>query len=161
MFHSKLEGPVNGCSIIQHNGGPRGNLTSVSNTDLRGLYHAVSFILLILLTTLPYALLNLTLTKKLIVNVQITFPCPFSFPSIISNVKNNKKNELFKTVGLTSFQKPTIVIRVNLLQVCPSVRIIVFTMSLIPSFHVLRRYFHVSLTLVAAPAVRILMKFVT
>ena len=38
-------------------------------------------------------------------------------PSIISNVINNK-NELWKTVRLTSFQKTTIAIRFNLLQVC-------------------------------------------
>ena len=40
--------------------------------------------------------------------------CP---PSIISNVVKNK-NELWKTVRLTSFQKTTIAIRFNLLQVC-------------------------------------------
>ena len=38
-------------------------------------------------------------------------------PSIISNVTNNK-NELWKTVRLTSFQKTTIATRFNLLQVC-------------------------------------------
>ena len=40
-------------------------------------------------------------------------------PSLISNVSNNK-NELKKTVRLAVFQKLTILLRVNLLQVCPN-----------------------------------------
>ena len=40
-------------------------------------------------------------------------------PSLISNVSNNK-NELKKTVRLAVFQKLTILLGVNLLQVCPN-----------------------------------------
>ena len=60
--------------------------------------------------------------------------------SIISNVTNNK-TDLLKTVRLTSFQTPLIVIRFNLLQVCPSVPPFVLAVLIIPSFHVLRSYF--------------------
>ena len=42
---------------------------------------------------------------------------------------------------LTSFQKPTISIRFNLLQVFPSVPTFVFAVLLISSFKVLRDYF--------------------
>ena len=52
--------------------------------------------------------------------------------SSISNVINNK-NELWKTVRLTRFQKPTISIRCNVLQVWPSVPSFVFTVLFIPS----------------------------
>ena len=52
--------------------------------------------------------------------------------SSISNVINNK-HELWKTVRLTSFQKPTITIRCNFLQVWPSVPSFLFTVLSIPS----------------------------
>ena len=60
--------------------------------------------------------------------------------SSISNVINNK-NELWKTVRLTSFQKPTTTIRFNLLHVWPSVPYFVFAVLFIPSSHVLEKLF--------------------
>ena len=51
--------------------------------------------------------------------------------SSISNVINNK-NELWKTVRLTSFQKPTKTIRFNLLHVWQSVPYFVFAVLFIP-----------------------------
>ena len=72
---------------------------------------------------------------------QITSKQPSqSFPSIISNVTNDK-NEVWKTVSRTRFQKPTIWIRHNLLQVCPSVPTFVFAVLLIPPFNVFERLF--------------------
>ena len=50
-------------------------------------------------------------------------------PRIISNTTNNK-NELWKTVRLTSFQKTTIEICFNLFQVCPSMPSITFALLL-------------------------------
>ena len=52
-------------------------------------------------------------------------------PSSIWNVTNGKKELRLKSVRLTSYQKPTIVIRFNLLQVCPSVFAVLYK----PSFH--------------------------
>ena len=66
-----------------------------------------------------------------------------------------------KTVSLRSLQKPAILIRFNLLQVCPLVPTFVFAALLIPSFNIFKDYFFVSLNLVAVPIVRILIKFVT
>ena len=66
-----------------------------------------------------------------------------------------------KPVRLTSFQKPTISIRFNLLQVCPSMSTFVFALLLISFFNVLSDYFYVSLNLMAVHTVRILIKFVT
>ena len=72
---------------------------------------------------------------------QITSKQPSqSFPSIISNVTNDK-NEVWKTVSQTRFQKPSIWIRHNLLQVCPSVPTFVFAVLLIPPFNVFERWF--------------------
>ena len=57
---------------------------------------------------LSYALWNLTLTKILLVKDKIAVSCAKNtLPSVISNFKNNK-NELWKTVGLTIFHKPTL-----------------------------------------------------
>ena len=77
---------------------------------------------------------KLTLEKKLLSNDKITASwCPTNIPQAVwSNVINNK-NELWKTVRLTRFQKPTISIRCNILQVWPSVPSFVFTMLFIPS----------------------------
>ena len=72
-----------------------------------------------------------------------------------------KKVNLEKCVGLTSFKKPTTAIRFNLLEVYPSVAAFVFVVSFIPSFNVFSSYFYDSLSLVAVPIVRILIKFVT
>ena len=67
-----------------------------------------------------------------------------------------------KTVSLRSLQNPAILIRFNLLQVCPLVPTFVFAVLLIPSFNILKDYFFfVSPNLVAVPIVRILIKFVT
>ena len=59
------------------------------------------------------------------------------------------KNELCKTVRLTSFQKTTTAIRFNLLQDCLSLATFPFATLFIPSFHVCSSYFHVSLSFVA------------
>ena len=75
------------------------------------------------------------------------------------------RNELWKTVRLTRFQKCTIAICFNLLQVCPSMPSFLFSVLFIhaPSFDVLQLsgYFHVWLNLVALPTVKILIKVVT
>ena len=70
-------------------------------------------------------------------------------------------NIVSKTVRLRSLQKPAILVRFNLLQVCPSVPTFVFAVLLIPSFNILSNYFYVSPNLVAVPIVRILIKFKT
>ena len=124
---------------------------------LETCFTAATLILLLLPITLPYALWNLTLTKKFLVNDKITAFLP---TSIISNVTNNT-NEHWKTVRLTSFQNPTTEIRFNLLHVCPFVPTFVFAVLLLPSFNVLSGYFFVSLNSVAVPTVRILIEFVT
>ena len=66
-------------------------------------------------------------------------------PNSVSNITNNK-NELCQA---NKFSKTTIAIRFNLLQDCPSVATIPFAVFFIPSFHVCRSYFHVSLNFVA------------
>jgi len=63
--------------------------------------------------------------------------------------------------AITSFQKPTISIRFNLLQVCPSGPPFVLAVLFILSFKFLRDYVYVSLNFVAVPRVRILTKFLT
>ena len=84
--------------------------------------------------TFPYALWNLTLTKKLLVKDKVAGSCATNtLPSIISNVTNNK-NELWKTVGLPIFQKPTLSIRFNLLRVCPSESSFIIAVLLVHSF---------------------------
>ena len=80
-------------------------------------------------------------------------------PLIISNVTNDI-NELAK-LRLTSFQKTTISIRFNLLQVSPSLPPFRFAMIFIPSCHVLSSYFCVSLSLVEVTTVSILINFTT
>ena len=87
-------------------------------------------------------------TMELNVNKEIT--CKRQNHSFFSNKY---------TVRLISFQKPTISVRFNLLQVCPSVPTFVFAVLLLPSFNVLSGYFFVSLNSVAVPNVRILIKF--
>ena len=61
-----------------------------------------------------------------------------SLPSSISRITMNR-NELWKTVTLTRFQKCTIAICINLLQVCPSMRSFLFSVLFthVPSFDVL------------------------
>ena len=70
-------------------------------------------------------------------------------------------NMVSKTVRLRSLQKPEILVRFDLLPVCPAVPTFVFAVLLIPSFNILSDYFYVSLNLVAVPTVRILIEFVT
>ena len=70
-------------------------------------------------------------------------------------------NMVSKTVRLRSLQKPEILVRFDLLPVCPSVPTFVFAVLLIPSFNILSDYFYVSLNLVAVPTVIILIEFVT
>ena len=65
----------------------------------------VKFIVVILLFTLLSSLWNLTLvTKSLVIN-KITAPSPANMPPK-HYIKRNNKNELWKTVWLTSFHKP-------------------------------------------------------
>ena len=45
------------------------------------------------------------------------------------------------------------IIRLNFLQVCPSISPFVFVVLFTPSFHVLSGYFYVSLSLVAVPTI--------
>ena len=77
------------------------------------------------------------------------------------NIKRDKQQKLTlkKTARLRSLQKSTILIRFNLLPVCPSVPTFVFAVLLIPSFNILSDYFYVSPNLVAVSIVRILIKF--
>ena len=72
-------------------------------------------------------------------------------PNIISNVTSNK-NELGKTVRLTSFQKAQLQSVLILLQVCLSAPPSVFAV-IIPSFNVFIGYFYVSLNLVTVSTV--------
>ena len=64
-------------------------------------------------------------------------------------------------VPLKQNLKRSIVIRCNLREVCPSVSPFVLVVLLTPSFHVLRSYFYVSLSLVAVPTIWPLINFVT
>ena len=68
--------------------------------------------------------------------------------SIISNVKTTKMN--FEKFYANKFSKAIISIRFNLLHVYPSMPPFAFVVLFILSFHVLRRYFYVSLSLVAS-----------
>ena len=97
-----------------------------------------NYVLILLGENWCWSLLGL-LTMEINVREEITIKWQnYSFlsnkytSSSISNVTNNK-NELWKTVRLTRFQKPTISIRCNVLQVWPSVPSFVFTVLFIPS----------------------------
>ena len=85
------------------------------------------------------------------------------YVSIVSYQTLKTTNMKFEKllVYLASFQKPIIAIRLNLLQVCPSVPQFVFTVLLKPSCNVFSDYFYVSLDLVAVPPFLILIKFMT
>ena len=82
----------------------------------------------VILVTLPITILSglwnlLMQTKTLLPKDKITAFCQTSyiyFPSIIPNVTHTKTDEPWKIARLTSFQKPTISIRFNLIQACPS-----------------------------------------
>ena len=80
-------------------------------------------------------------------------------PLILSSVTNDI-NEHAK-LSLTSFPETTTSICFNLLQFSPSVPPFKFAMIFIPSCHVLRSYFCVSLSLVQVTTVSILMNFTT
>ena len=62
-----------------------------------GCVTAVYFIFLLFPITLPYALWNLTLETKLLVNDKITTSCPTNLLRIISKVANNKTDDFWKT----------------------------------------------------------------
>ena len=81
-------------------------------------------------------------------------------PSTVLHLINNK-NQLWRTVRLTSFQKPTISLLFNLLRVCPSTSSSIFAVLFILSSNALKYYFYVSLNVAAVPTVRILINFVT
>jgi len=104
---------------------------------LETCFTTVSLILLLLPITLPYAPWNLTLTKKLRKRQNHSFFSNKFISQAFYQVLQTTKNELWKTVRLTSFQNPTTEIRFNLLQVCPSVSTFVFAVLLMPSFNVL------------------------
>ena len=78
-------------------------------------------------------------------------------------IKLNKQQKwTLKNFKANKFSESTIVIRFNLLQVCPSVppfAVVVVFLSFF--FYVLNSYFYVLLSLVVAPTVRILRNFVT
>ena len=78
-------------------------------------------------------------------------------PSIVINLINNKNH----LVRLTSFQKPTISLLFNLLQVWPSKSTSIFAVLFILSFNALNYYFYVSLNVAAVSTVRIFINFVT
>ena len=97
-----------------------------------------NYVLILLGENWCWSLLGL-LTMEINVREEITIKWQnYSFlsnkytSSSISNVINNK-NELWKTVRLTRFRKPTISIRCNVLQVWPPVPSFVFTVLFIPS----------------------------
>ena len=96
-----------------------------------------NYVLILLGENWCWSLLGL-LTMEINVREEITIKWQnYSFlsnkytASSISNVINNK-NELWKTVRLTSFQKPTKTIRFNLLHVWQSVPYFVFAVLFIP-----------------------------
>ena len=95
----------------------------------------------------PYAVSNLTLAKKHLVNDKITTSCPICLISTISNVTkcSNNKYELWKTIRAQN--------------VCPSMPSFVSAVLFIPSFNVLSCYFYDSLNLVAVPTAWILINF--
>ena len=73
-----------------------------------------------------YALWNLTSAKKLLVNDKIKASCPTkTLPE--HHIKLNKQQKwTLKFVRPTSFQKPTVSVRFNLLEVSPSMPLLVF-----------------------------------
>ena len=88
--------------------------------------------------------MDLLLTNKSLVNDRITVSSPFEIylPSVVSNQTLQTKKIKYEI--LTNFQKPTILIRLNLLQVCPSMPTFVFAVKLIPSYNVFSDSFYVS-----------------
>ena len=83
----------------------------------------------------------------------------YTFQALYQTLKTIKMN--FEIIRLTSFQKPAISVRFNLLQVCPSVFSFVFAVLVILSLKVLSDYFYVSLNLVSVSTVTVLIKFET
>ena len=81
------------------------------------------------------------------------------FASPISKVSNNK-NEVKKTVKQL-VKTSQFFLRVNLLQVCPSLPTLFCALLFIPSLNVLSDYFDVSRNLFAVPTVTISINFVT
>ena len=103
-----------------------------------------------------------TLTKKFLGNDKITasFSSNIYIPNTVLHLINNK-NQLWRTVRLTSFQKPTISLLFNPLRVCPSTSSSIFAVLFILSSNALKYYFYVSLNVAAVSTVRILINFVT
>ena len=112
---------------------------------------------LILPTSRPYSWWKLTLAKKLIAIEKITPSCQTNLSSKHFIKRYNNKNELWKTVRLTSFHNPF-----YLLYFCPSLRCFVSAVLFLPSFTVLSIFKNVLLNLVAVPTVWMsMMNFVT
>ena len=100
--------------------------------------------------------------KKLLVNDKIKAFCSTkTLPKHYIKRYKQQKWTLKTCYAIKSFQKPTIAIRFNLLQDCPSGPPFVLAVLFIPSFTFLSGYFYVSLNLVAVPRVRILIKFLS
>ena len=110
---------------------------------------------------LGYIRYELNVYKEITEHDKIAASCPTNkllkhnirrYKHLKRTLKNCLSNKLSKLI--TS-------IRFVLLQVCPSVPTFLFAVIFIPSFKILRDYFYISLKLVAVPAVRIFIKFVT
>lgn len=101
---------VNQISAWATSGGPLSSLVRVVNIT----NHA------------SYAISNLTSAKKLLVNDKIKVSCPTkTLPE--HHIKLNKQQKwTLKFVRLTSFQKHTVSIRFNLLEVSPFMPLLVF-----------------------------------
>ena len=133
------------------------NADTNSSTYKRCCATAIWFILLILPVTWSLFAFERYVGKEM-KKSKLRFKQMF-LPSISSVTDEN--NELWKTVRLTSFQKPkfqSVLIFFMFSHLLPS---FVFAESFIPSFNVLRGYFYVSLNLVAVPTAYILVNFMT
>ena len=109
-------------------------------------------------TTLPYSLWNLRnylwITRS---ELHVKRIC---LPSIIANIAKSK-NELWKLVRLTSFQKRQSQSVSIFFEFSPSVTSFVLVVLFIPSFNALSGYFYVSLSLVTVLTIRISINFMT
>ena len=110
-----------------------------------------SFIFSILPLTSPYAVSNLTLAKKHLVNDKITTSCPICLISTISKL-------MLQNVQITNMNFEKLLEHKMFFLSIPS---FVSAVLFIPSFNVLSCYFYDSLNLVAVPTAWILTNFGT
>ena len=89
--------------------------------------------------------------------------CQTNIPPPIKHYFKRYKQQKWtlKNCNVKKFSKTTVSIRLNLLQVYPSVNPFVFAVLLIPFFNILSGYCHVWLNSVTVPTVWILINFVT